>query len=118
MNLRGFIDRLRGRPGLADLPPPESGWERGDLARCVISDDGKRWLTYPDRRPSCGPSRGKTLKVVGVYTDANSTWLNFAEFPAQSYPAGHFRKIRPDAAQACNKAFADKMKRLRPMVDA
>lgn len=117
MRLRGFFKRLLG-PSVVPFPPAETDWQAGDLARCIVSDGPEQWVGITNRECGHGPAQGQTLKVRSAYADETSTWLCFAAFPGNSYPAGYFRKIRPDAPKACHEGFRLRIKGLRPKVDA
>jgi hypothetical protein len=85
-------------------PEHEKDWAIGDRARCIIVPGG-RWITVGEGEPASGPGRGAILRVAHLYGDELSVWLCFREFPHVSYPAGHFRKLRP-----CSTDFREQMR--------
>lgn len=109
MSARQFLAWLAN--GFKHLPTDD--WQAGDLAECLES----RWLIVSTGDKCEGPSLGQILRVEAV---DEADGLKGLAFEGLNYwwAAACFRKIRPQQREACSPAFADKMKRLRPMVDA
>lgn len=96
--------RWRRRRGIPPQPEYERDWAAGDLARCIVG--GGPWVDAWTHEPGPGPTRGQILRVARVYPQDPTVWLVFREFGNLSFPAGHFRKLRP-----CERAFAEEVRR-------
>lgn len=94
-----------------------AGWEVGDLALCVS-----------DSLPGV-PGRavrvqvGKTYTVTGVYVSSvtATVGLVLAEAKPRKHPGFHeelFRKIKPDAHEACEDEFVTLLERIKRPVKA
>lgn len=106
-----MIPRLfRKRP--APIPPQpafEKDWAVGDRAECIAPDEGRWFSIRHALSPSNGPRRGEICRVVHLFCDSASLWLCFGAFPGSSFPAGHFRKLRP-----CSTDFREQLHKLAP----
>jgi hypothetical protein len=118
MSIRGFIDRLIGRP--RQWVPPQGNskehddWRVGDLA--VRTAKGT-WFALEDGNPTDGPAFGALLRVTGVRMDFGWHILSFEGVP-DWWTAECFQMVRPNQREACTEGFKLRMKGLRPKVDA
>lgn len=105
--------RQRTPPPTPPIPPQpgyEKDWKAGDRAECITGGDGGVWVRADSRCKSDGPARGQVLRVVMGYVADGTLWLVFREWPGMSYPAGHFRKLRP-----CSSDFREQMRSRSPV---
>jgi hypothetical protein len=90
-------------------------WEVGDLALCV--DDG--------RCTCCGEQyfrNGGVYTVAGAWPLDGEVWLSFEDISPLAHDewwnAVTFRKIIPDAHEACEEEFVTLLKRTKRKVSA
>ena len=95
-------------PSRPPQPEYEKDWAVGDRAQCIIVPGGT-WSSVDTHEPARGPRPGAVLRVVYLYRDELSVWLCFSGFPGVSYPAGHFRKLRP-----CSTDFREQLRNRLP----
>jgi hypothetical protein len=94
-------------------------WQVGDLALCV--DDRQN----PHAIGPCRAKAGQIYCVAGVSTvDEPNTLFGrdggglYFDFDHQIYAAARFRKIRPDAHEACEEEFITLLRRTERKVSA
>lgn len=117
MSLRTIISRAFGRqwvPPLGDGRAADD-WRVGDLAVCIVPS--YVWTNFRTGHRCGGPDAGVVLRVAAV--EIREGW-HVLGFPGnlEWWTAECFRRVDPRQREACKPAFADQMKRLRPVVDA
>lgn len=94
---------------LSRLPRSTEDWAAGDLAVCI---DTRGFLG-----DGLDPKEGEFLRVTAVCT--NGLFLHFdSKSNDRHWLAVHFRKVKPDAERAADAEWIDRLKQMRPKVDA
>jgi hypothetical protein len=92
-----------------------SDWQVGDLALCVGTTPAGRWMGQATGVTIDGPTSGQVLRVVKITHGGDG--LRFAEFD-RSFHRDRFRKILPDAHEACEEEFVTLLRRTKRKVGA
>lgn len=91
-----------------------SDWQVGDLAVCVDGGPGRdsRWRVCGQLfREGDGPlEAGQIYTVRAIRADVDHLAFGLVEIPGP-WRADRFRKLRPDAHEACEEEFATLLKR-------
>lgn len=66
----------------------------GQRVTPIAPEPGRQgWINLATAQPRPGPAMGRVLIIQYMYTDADGSWLNFAEFPNADYDAAEFRPV-------------------------
>lgn len=103
---------LREQPDARD-----SDWKAGDLGKCIIPGDGG-WSDASTLGAVAGPRRGDIVRVVDAYLSHEKLWLVLRGFGSASFPAGHFRKLRPCSTEFEEEVYRPVKAPARRRVDA
>jgi hypothetical protein len=91
-------------------------WEVGDLALCV---DGGPCRSHPYPGAPLLAQAGAVYTVYDAWVDDDGDLLlALAELPEWGFGAERFRKILPDAHEACEEEFVTLLKRTKRKVSA
>jgi hypothetical protein len=94
-------------------------WEVGDLAVCVDASPGREWAEYlNDWSYTRGLEEGRIYRVARAIPASDEPAFVMLDvgvpFPHEGdgvWPHTRFRKIRPDAHEACEEDFVTLLRR-------
>lgn len=104
-----FFGLFRRSPPPTNYGPASAeDWGAGDIALCLHSKWHQAWTGAPAINP---PTKDNFYKVEAVAFHGGVPFLALVGRPVDVWNASFFRKVRPDASEACTAEFRARVKR-------